>query len=104
MAQITNIRLERCLWNTATPEYLRAARERSILYRWNAPAVSKVIHPAYGEIIVPHCSNLSALMCAADVWRCDWTEIRGAEIRWVPPGAQAVPMPDMAEALDKENM
>lgn len=83
-----------------TPQARRAA-ERGILYRWNAPGVSKVIHPAYGEIIVPHCSNLGAIQCAADVWGCDWMAIRGAETLWVPPGTQAVPMPDITQLLDR---
>lgn len=98
-----HIPLDKCIWNTATREEMRAIRERNILYRWNAPGISKVIHPAYGEIIVPHCSNLGALQCAADVWGCDWTDIRGAERLWVPPDTKPVPMPDIELLLDRES-
>lgn len=84
-----------------SPNQRRAAAERGILHRWNAPAVSKVVHPVYGEIIVPHCSNLGAVQCAADVWGCDWLAIRGGKTVWVPPGTKAVPMPDITQLLDR---
>lgn len=48
--------------------------------RWNAPGRSKVTHPQYGSVVVPHSSNLCALMNAAEYWGCDWMDIRDAEV------------------------
>ena len=57
-----------------------AAEERNRAERWNAPGRSKVTHPKYGTIVVPHRSNLSAIINAAEVWGCDWVEILDAEV------------------------
>lgn len=47
------------------------ARER----RWTAPGKSRVEHPKYGSVVVPHSSNLGALENAAEFWGCDLMEI-----------------------------
>jgi hypothetical protein len=39
-----------------------------------------VIHPKYGETIVPCASKLAAIMCAAEVWKCHWMEVIHAEV------------------------
>lgn len=57
-----------------------AAEERHRAERWNAPGRSKVTHQKYGTIVVPHRSNLSAIINAAEVWGCDWVEILDAEV------------------------
>ena len=52
-------------------EACKAARAR----RWLAPGKSRVTHPLYGAVIVPHCSNLAAIENAAEYWHCDLMEI-----------------------------
>lgn len=54
--------------------------------RWNAPGQARVVHPKYGAVVVPHSSNLAALLNAAEYWRCNWLEIRDAEVWAVAPG------------------
>lgn len=45
-------------------------------------------------VVVPHASNLAAIMNAAEVWGCDWAEILDAQV-WAAPGEKAVPMPTL---------
>ena len=54
------------------------ARER----RWTAPGKSRVEHPEYGSVIVPHCSNLAAIENAAEFWGCDLMEIISTARVW----------------------
>lgn len=54
------------------------ARER----RWTAPGKSRVEHPKYGSVIVPHCSNLAAIENAAEFWGCDLMEIISTARVW----------------------
>jgi len=54
------------------------ARER----RWTAPGKSRVEHPKYGSVIVPHCSNLAAIENAAEYWGCDLMEIISTAECW----------------------
>lgn len=61
-------------------ENYRRAKERSREDRWNAPGRARVVHPKYGTVVVPHQSNLTAILNAAEYWRCDWLEIRDAEV------------------------
>lgn len=44
--------------------------------------------------MVPHASNLCAIMNAAEVWGCDWAEILDAQV-WAAPGEKAAPMPTL---------
>lgn len=67
--------------------------ERARLERWRAKGTARVTHPARGTVVVPCSSNLTAIMNAAEVWRCDWMEVRGAEVRAAEPGDVAVKMP-----------
>lgn len=67
--------------------------ERSRRERWEAMGKAKVSHPAHGAVVVPHNSNLSALLCAAEVWGCNWLEIKDAEVWAAEPGTPAVKMP-----------
>lgn len=64
----------------------RRACLRSREERWNALGRSRVVHQKYGTVVVPHSSNLAALMNAAEYWGCDWTEIRGAQVWAAKPG------------------
>lgn len=57
------------------------AMSRDRIDRWNARAKAVVTHPERGAVIVPCRSNFAALLCAAEVWGCDWMEIRNATIR-----------------------
>ena len=72
----------------------RAAEERSRIHRWQVPGRSRVVHPAHGAVVVPHTSNLGAIMNAAEVWGCDWAEILDAQV-WAAAGEKAVPMPTL---------
>lgn len=70
-----------------------AAAERERLARWKARGAARVVHPVRGTVVVPHNSNYAAILCAAEVWRCDWTEILDAEVWRAEPGEAPVPMP-----------
>ena len=71
----------------------RRAYQRSRVERWNAPGRSRVVHPKYGSVVVPHSSNLTALLNAAEYWGCDWLEIRDAEVLATKPGDGPVVKP-----------
>lgn len=72
---------------------LAGAAARSREHRWNAPARARVVHPDHGTVVVPHSSNLAAIMNAAEVWRCDWAEITDAKVWQAEPGDVAAKMP-----------
>lgn len=59
---------------------------RSKLERWSAPGKARVVHPERGTVIVPCSSPLAAIMNAADVWGCSWTELDGARVWAAEPG------------------
>ena len=72
---------------------LASAAERAREHRWNVPGRSRVTHPDHGTVVVPHSSNLAAIMNAAEVWRCDWAEIMDAEVWAAEPGDVPAKMP-----------
>ena len=45
---------------------VRRAREE----RWRVRGRARVVHPKYGAVVVPHRSNYSALLNAAEYWGC----------------------------------
>lgn len=53
----------------------RRAREE----RWRVRGRARVVHPKYGAVVVPHRSNYSALLNAAEYWGCEWTDMEGSE-------------------------
>lgn len=67
---------------------VRRAREE----RWRVRGRARVVHPKYGAVVVPHRSNYSALLNAAEYWGCEWTDIRDAEV-WAVSDGTAVVMP-----------
>ena len=67
--------------------------ERSRLERWEPKALARVTHPDHGSVVVPHRSNLAAVMNAAEVWGCDWLEITNATVYAAEPGAVPATMP-----------
>lgn len=69
------------------------AAERSHQNRWNAKGAARVIDPVRGTVVVPCSCSLSALLCAAEVWGCDWTEIRDAKVWLAEPGDRVETMP-----------
>lgn len=71
--------------------------ERARLERWRAKGTARVTHPTRGTVVVPCSSLLTAIMNAAEVWRCDWMELRDAEVRSPEPGDVAVKMPYIKE-------
>lgn len=71
----------------------RSAVKRNRIQRWNVPGKSRVTHPDHGSVVVPHASNLSAVMNAAEVWGCDWVKILDAEVWAVDPTEPVAEMP-----------
>ena len=67
-----------------TPEERRqryeSALERSHKERWQARGRARVVHPTRGELVVPCSSPFSALLNAAELWGCCWTELREAQV------------------------
>lgn len=66
------------------------------LCRWNAPGRAQVLHPLHGTVIVPCSSPYSALLNAAEIWRCSWLDIRDAEVRAARPGEVPAAMPQVS--------
>lgn len=58
---------------------VEASRKRERNERWSAQGKAIVQHPAYGAVIVPAASKFAAICCAAEVWGCDWMDIRDAK-------------------------
>ena len=82
-------------FNDGSREQIRRdAQARARFHRWQAPGRARVEHPAHGSVVVPHCSNLAALLNAAEVWGCNWVEILDAQV-WAAQGEQAAPMPTL---------
>lgn len=65
-------------------EYVESIKRRVYEERWHTGGPAVVSHPDYGEIVVPHTSNFCALLNAAELWGCDWMDIRDATVMWVP--------------------
>ncbi len=59
-------------------------------YRWSAPTIARVVDPTRGTVVVPSRSKYAALLCAAEVWGCRWTELDGAQVMCAQPGDVAV--------------
>ena len=66
----------------------RSAEERARFHRWQVPGRSKVVHPAHGSVVVPHASNLAAILNAAEVWLGDNPGRRGVGRRSGGAGGQ----------------
>lgn len=81
----------------------REAVARARFHRWQAPGRSRVVHPAHGAIVVPHASNLAAILNAAEVWRCDWATILDAEVWAADPAEPVAKMPIHHTYLIKED-
>ena len=61
-------------------EQNRMSHRVAYRYQWTAPRQARVFHPVYGEATVPCRSKFAAILCAAEVWKCDWTVIRESEV------------------------
>lgn len=59
---------------------IAAAQERNRIARWSARGKARVIHRNWGSVVVPCASMYSAILCAAEVWGCDWSGIMDAEV------------------------
>lgn len=70
-----------------------SAEERSRRERWRAKGAARVVHPTRGTVVVPCSSPFSALLCAAEVWGCSWTDIDDAGVWLAEPGDQVAKMP-----------
>ena len=71
----------------------RSAEERARFHRWQVPGRSRVVHPAHESVVVPHASNLAAIMNAAEVWQCDWVTILDAEVWAADPEEPVAKVP-----------
>lgn len=70
------------------------AERRARFYRWNAKGKSRVIHPRYGDLIVPHSSYLGAILCACEVWGVSFSAISADVEVWAcDQSLPAVKMP-----------
>ena len=79
-------RLGRGVTREAARKYETSVTERARRERWQASGCARV---------VPHGSNFAALLNAAEVWGCDWTEIRDAEVWRADKEERPVPMPHL---------
>lgn len=79
----------------AVKQNILAAIQREREQRWSAPCSARVEHPKYGRVVVPHYSNLAAVLNAAEYWNCNWVEVINAEV-WLakPEDGPAVAMPE----------
>lgn len=64
------------------------ALERARVMMWDTRARARVVHPEYGEVIVPHRSNLCAITIAAGIWGCEVGELMDAPVWLEPEGAE----------------
>ena len=99
-------RLGRGVTREAARKYETSVMERARRERWRdlhsfptrrssdlAGGCARVVSRKYGTVVVPHGSNFAALLNAAEVWGCDWTEIRDAEVWRAGAEDKPVPMP-----------
>lgn len=68
-------------------------QERDRRQRWAAKGRVRVTHPDHGSVVVPNSSNFVALLNAAEVWGCDWLELRDAVIQGVDRSEPVSKMP-----------
>lgn len=54
-------------WDISRAGIRAAAERRARIHRWQAPGRARVVHPARGSVVVPHSSNLAAILNAAEV-------------------------------------
>lgn len=88
-------RLGRGVTREAARKYETSVTERARRERWQASGCARVVSRKYGTVVVPHGSNFAALLNAAEVWGCDWTEIRDAEVWRADKEERPVPMPHL---------
>lgn len=74
---------------------MTSVTERARRERWQVSGCARVVSRKYGTVVVPHGSNFAALLNAAEVWGCDWTEIRDAEVWRADKEERPVPMPHL---------
>ena len=74
-------------------EHQANVKEQDRRRRWSATGTARVSHPAHKSVVVPCSSKLSAIMNAAEVWGCEWTELRDAEVWRADAEDKPVPMP-----------
>lgn len=81
-------------FNDGSREQIRRdAQARARFHRWQAPGRARVEHPAHGSVVVPHASNLAAILNAAEVWRCNWATILDAKVWAADPSEPVAKMP-----------
>ena len=75
------------------PKTTPAERERE--QRWKAQGAARVVHPIRGTVVVPCSSKFAALLCAAEVWGCNWADLGDAEVWRAEPGDRVASMPTL---------
>ena len=75
------------------PRKPQSTAERARLERWRYPAAARVTHPDHDTVVVPCRSKLSAIMCAAEVWGCNWAKLEGVGVWRAEPGDRVATMP-----------
>lgn len=88
-------RLGRGVTREAARKYETSVTERARRERWQASGCARVVSRKYGTVVVPHGSNFAALLNAAEVWGCDWTEIRDVEVWRADKEERPVLMPHL---------
>ena len=89
---------ERMAWYLNSPQRDRPRKpqstaERARLERWRYPAAARVTHPDHDTVVVPCRSKLSAIMCAAEVWGCNWAKLEGVGVWRAEPRDRVAAMP-----------
>lgn len=89
---------ERMAWYLNSPQRDRPRKpqstaERARLERWRYPAAARVTHPDHDTVVVPCRSKLSDIMCAAEVWGCNWAKLEGVGVWRAEPGDRVAAMP-----------
>lgn len=86
-------RMGRGVTREEASKYAANVKERFRRQRWSGGGTARVTHPAHGTVVVPHHSKLAAIMNAAEVWGCCWSDILDADVWLAGPEEKPAPMP-----------
>lgn len=71
-----------------TPERRQAGAERNAGMRWDTENRARVVTDEGTAVIVPHISNYSAILCAAEILKRDPVELMDAAVWMAPSGSE----------------
>lgn len=66
----------RAEWERQRKKERRLVKELARRARWSHPVKVRVSHPDYEAVTVPHASGYAAVLCACDVWRCGFMDVK----------------------------